>query len=86
MLNFSIKVVESVRDPLACQINEAVRISNCTSETQLNSKTEWHGPATVRLVAEGQDLQSDQNNLKRHAKMWNILLKSRKLRIPFPLF
>ena len=33
--------------------NEAVRISNCTAETKLNSKTEWHGPATVRSVAEG---------------------------------
>ena len=53
MLSFSMKVVQSFRDPITRQINEAVRISNCTATTQLNSKTEWHGPATVRLVAEG---------------------------------
>ena len=47
------KVVKSFRDPLTRQINEAVRITNCTAGTQLNSKTEWHGPATIRLVAEG---------------------------------
>ena len=52
-VSFSMKVVKSFRDPLTRQINEAVRISNCSSTTQLNSKTEWHGPATVRLVAEG---------------------------------
>ena len=52
-VSFSMKVVKSFRDPLTRQINEAVRISNCSATTQLNSKTEWHGPATVRLVAEG---------------------------------
>ena len=52
-VSFSMKIVKCFRDPLTRQINEAVRITNCTAETQLNSKTEWHGPATVRLVAEG---------------------------------
>ena len=52
-LSFSMKVVKTFKDPLTRQINEAVRISNCSATTQLNSKTEWHGPATVRLVAEG---------------------------------
>ena len=52
-VSFSMKVVKSFRDPLTRQINEPVRISNCSATTQLNSKTEWHGPATVRLVAEG---------------------------------
>ena len=52
-VSYSMKVVKSFRDPLSRQVNEAVRISNCTAATQLNSKTEWHGPATVRLVAEG---------------------------------
>ena len=52
-VSYSMKVVRSFKDPLTRQINEAVRISNCTATTQLNSKTEWHGPATVRLVAEG---------------------------------
>ena len=28
-------------------------IQSCSVRTQLNSKSEWHGPATVRLVAEG---------------------------------
>ena len=51
--SFSMKAVKSFRDLLKCQINEAVRIKNCNATTQLNSKTEWHGPATVRLVAEG---------------------------------
>ena len=52
-VSFSMNVVKSFRDPLTRQINEAVRIFNCSATTQLNSKTEWHGPATVRLVAEG---------------------------------
>ena len=52
-VSFSMKIVKCFRDPLTRQINEAVRITNCTAETQLNSKTEWHGPATIRLVAEG---------------------------------
>ena len=47
------KIEGCFRDPLTCQVNEAVRIANCMSATQLNSKAEWHGPATVRLVAEG---------------------------------
>ena len=34
-------------------LTEAERIANCDSATELNSKAEWHGPDTVRLVAEG---------------------------------
>ena len=52
-VSYSMKVVKCFKDPLSRQINEAVRIDNCNATTQLNSKTEWHGPATVRLVAEG---------------------------------
>ena len=52
-LSFSMKVTKCFRDPLTRQVNESVRINNCAATTQLNSKTEWHGPATVRLVAEG---------------------------------
>ena len=51
--SFSMKVSKQFTDPLTRQVNEAVRIANCESATQLNSKTEWHGTATVRLVAEG---------------------------------
>ena len=52
-VSFSMKVVRCFREPLTRQVNEAVRISKCEATTQLNSKTEWHGPATVRLVTEG---------------------------------
>ena len=52
-VSFSMKVVDCFRDPLSRQVNEAVRINRCEATIQLNSKTEWHGPATVRLVAEG---------------------------------
>ena len=52
-VSYSMKVVRCFRDPLTRQVNEAVRIDNCEAVTQLNSKTEWHGPATIRLVAEG---------------------------------
>ena len=52
-VSYSMKVEGCFRDPLTRQVNEAVRIANCKSTTQLNSKAEWHGPATVRLVAEG---------------------------------
>ena len=52
-VSFSMKVEKIFRDPLTRQRDEVVRISNCTTRVQLNSKTEWHGPATVRLVAEG---------------------------------
>ena len=52
-VSFSMKVVDYFRDPLSRQVNEAVRINRCEAGTQLNSKSEWHGPATVRLVAEG---------------------------------
>ena len=49
-VSYSMKVEGCFRDS---QVNEAVRIANCKSATQLNSKAECHGPATVRLVAEG---------------------------------
>ena len=52
-VSYSMKVEKCFSDPLTRQVNEAVRIANCDSATQLNSKAEWHGPATVRLVAEG---------------------------------
>ena len=52
-VSYSMKVEKCFFDPLTRQVNEAVRIANCESTTQLNSKAEWHGPATVRLVAEG---------------------------------
>ena len=51
-VSYSMKVVKAFRDPLTRQVNEAVRIQHCTARNQLNSKSEWHGPATVRLVAE----------------------------------
>ena len=51
-VSFSMKVVRTFRDPLTRQVNEAVRINQCGAEIQLNSKSEWHGPATVRLVVE----------------------------------
>jgi hypothetical protein len=52
-VSYSMKVEGCFRDPLTRQVDEAVRIANCKPATQLNSKAEWHGPATVRLVAEG---------------------------------
>ena len=52
-VSYSMKVVRYFKEPLTRQVNEAVRIANCGATSQLNSKTEWHGPATVRLVAEG---------------------------------
>ena len=52
-VSYSMKVEKCFKDPLTRQVNEAVRIANCESNIQLNSKAEWHGPATVRLVAEG---------------------------------
>ena len=52
-LYFSMEVKKYFTEPLTRQVNEAVRISTCKATTQLNSKTEWHGPATVRLVPEG---------------------------------
>ena len=51
-VSYSMKVVKSFRDPLTRQVNEAVRINQCGAENQLNSKSEWHGPATVRLVVD----------------------------------
>ena len=52
-VSYSMKVARTFSDPLTRQVNEAVRIEHCLARTQLNSKSEWHGPATVRLVAEG---------------------------------
>ena len=52
-VSFSIKVVKYFADPLTCQVNEGIRITRCKANTQLNSKSEWYGLATVHLVAEG---------------------------------
>ena len=52
-VSYSMKVVKTFTDPLTRQVNEGVRIEHCSATIQLNSKSEWHGPATVRLVAEG---------------------------------
>ena len=52
-VNDKLKIMLCFMDPLTRKVNEAVRIANCESTTQLNSKAEWHGSATVRLVAEG---------------------------------
>ena len=49
-VKYSMKVTTKFNDPLTRQVNEAVRISRCQAEVSLNSKSEWHGPATVRLV------------------------------------
>ena len=52
-ISYSMKAVKSFKDPLSRQVNEGVRITRNSATTQLNSKCEWFGPATVRLVAEG---------------------------------
>ena len=49
-VNYSMKVKTKFQDTLTRQVNEGVRISMCQAEISLNSKSEWHGPATVRLV------------------------------------
>ena len=49
-VKFSMRVANRFRDPLTRQVNEGVRIHNCAAEVSLNSKSEWHGPATIRLV------------------------------------
>ena len=51
-VKYSMKVKSSFRDTLTRQINEGVRINRCQAEVSLNSKSEWHGPATVRLVVD----------------------------------
>ena len=43
-ISFSMKVVNTFKDPLTRQVNEAVQIANCSAAIQLHSKTEWHGP------------------------------------------
>ena len=48
-VSFTMKVVNQFRDPLTRQVNEGVRINRSTAEVVLNSKSEWHGPATARL-------------------------------------
>ena len=52
-VKFSKKIVKMFRDPLTRQCNEAVRIKNSDADVLLNGKSEWHGPAIVRLQAEG---------------------------------
>ena len=49
-VKFSMKVSNRFRDPLTRQVNEGVRINRCEADITLNSKSEWHGPATARLV------------------------------------
>ena len=49
-VNYSMKVASHFRDPLTRQVNEGVRINRSTAEVILNSKSEWHGPATARLT------------------------------------
>ena len=51
-VSYSKNVEGSYRDPLTRQVGKAVIIANCKSSTQRNSKAEWLGQATVRLVAE----------------------------------
>ena len=51
-VSYSMKVQKVFRDPLTRQVNEAVRMTRCEANTVLNSKSEWHGPAMVRLVPE----------------------------------
>ena len=51
-VEFSMKIVKTFGDPLSRQVNEGVRISRSGADILLNSKSEWHGPPTVRLVAE----------------------------------
>ena len=52
-VKYKMRVLQSFRDPLTRQVNEAVRIQQSNADILLNSKSEWFGPATVRLVAEG---------------------------------
>ena len=52
-VSYSMKSVKSLQDPLSRQVNEGVQIYGSPATTKLNSKCEWFGPATVRLVAEG---------------------------------
>ena len=49
-VNYSMTVKTKFKDTLSRQVNEAVRISRCESDVSLNSKSEWHGPAIVRLI------------------------------------
>ena len=52
-VKYSIKVVKDFKDPLTKQVNEAFRMTMCEANITLNSKSEWHGPAIVRLVPDG---------------------------------
>ena len=51
-VKYSMKVKTKFADTLTRQVNEGVRISRSQAEVKLNSKSEWHGPATVRLVVD----------------------------------
>ena len=51
-VKYSMKVKTKFKDTLTRQVNEGVRINRCEAEVSLNSKSEWHGPATVRLVVD----------------------------------
>jgi hypothetical protein len=49
--DFSVAVMESIRDSLSCQVGEGVYIRR-SSDTILQSKSEWHQPALCRLRSE----------------------------------
>ena len=51
-VGYRMKVKTKFTDAMTRQVNEGVRISRCQAEVSLNSKSEWHGPATVRLVVD----------------------------------
>ena len=51
-VKYSMKLKTKFSDTLTRQVNEGVRIARCQAEVSLNSKSEWHGPATVRLVVD----------------------------------
>jgi hypothetical protein len=70
-VSYSMKVEKCFMDSLTRQVNEAVRIANCESTTQLKPKAEGHWPATGGLhkvgggannldqVEQSEKLQSD---------------------------
>ena len=51
-VKYCMKVKSKFKDTLTRQVNEGVRINRSQAEVSLNSKSEWHGPATVRLVVD----------------------------------
>ena len=47
---FEFRVIKTFKSPLMRQIYEAVKIHSSTADIVLNSKSEWHQPATDRVV------------------------------------